>query len=96
MISKTADPGQRNWALARLEVCTEMKTPVSEMTCNCSLKEVVVLNSTTRTCSDVCVAMHKLRLPDSAQGGVTKLLGDCLAECCGDHKKPGRQLRGRG
>ena len=60
MISKTAAPGGRNWALARLEVCTEMKTPVPDITCSCSWKEVLVLNSTTRTCRIVLAGVWGL------------------------------------
>jgi hypothetical protein len=49
MISMTALPGCRNTALARLEVCGETNTPVLAMVRSCSAKDVVLLNSTTRT-----------------------------------------------
>lgn len=51
MISNTALPGCMNWALARLEVCTETSTEVEAMVSSCWRKGVEALNSTTRTCA---------------------------------------------
>ena len=51
MISITAEPGCKNCALARLEVCTLMNRPVSAMALSCVSKGVAAVNSTTRTCT---------------------------------------------
>ena len=49
MTSKTALPGGKNAAFARLLVWVETKIPVLAMTLSCSLKGVEAPNSTTCT-----------------------------------------------
>lgn len=47
MNSTTADPGCRNGAFARLLVCALTNRPVLRMTCSCSSRLLLALNSTT-------------------------------------------------